>query len=140
VVTIVPFLLVAIVVTAGIALIFGTILFVVIRGARGPSRGLQSRFSTRPVNDGFWIHYDGVPDCSNIHYYYWADGARHTGSVPCLPGADGRQFVYTGVAPDQITVSGAGDDGVPISTLPPMFPPAQTNSPSSSFLGFPSAY
>jgi hypothetical protein len=87
-----------------------------------------------------------------IYYHYWAAGTRYSGQVPFKPEADGRQFVYTGRRPDQVSVVRIvevdDDDGLSGSTIiPPMIAggpvwdlPDSSSGPSSPPSSFPSAY
>src|ERR1043166_1456358 len=69
--------------------------------------------------DGFWL--SSFEPGSTIYYQYWSAGARHDGQILFQPGSDGRQFIYTGLRPDQVAVvrveSALGDV---VSNVPPM--------------------
>ena len=67
--------------------------------------------------DGFWILSCPAAPLSVIHYYYWSAGARHAASVPYEPGSDGRQFVYTGLRPEHVSISRIVEPGG-VSTAP----------------------
>lgn len=112
--------------------------------------------------DGFWIFSVPHDPGSLIHYHYWTGGVRHGGRVPYQPGADGRQFIYTGNRPDQaaivqvdevddggtlfvppvIVVDGGGAMDVPPPSFTPPFPPPPVFDPPSPPAppSFPSAY
>jgi len=103
--------------------------------------------------DGFWISSCPFSPGSIIHYHYWSNGLRRAGNVPFQPGADGRQFVYTGERPEQVAivrVDELNDDGGVI-VVPPIIDTGGSfwgssmssndsggSAPSSS--SFPSAY
>jgi len=88
-----------------------------------------------------------------IYYHYSSGGARHSGQIPYQPGKDGRQFVYTGRKPDQVSIARiveqaddttsdiippivAGTTGMWAPSLsdepePPSAPPAASSFPSA---------
>ena len=111
-----------------VLVVMGTVLFLIVRAiARSPkgatvaSMPAQSGIPTQMAADGFWILSAALPATAVIHYYYWSGGARHAGRVAYQPGPDGRQFVYTGLRPDQVAIhrvvqdsdSGASDFIIP---------------------------
>ncbi len=122
------------------------------RSGRVVTIGNQARaslnVSTQLANDGFWMQCGVIDPTAIIHFHYWANGVQHSGQVPNQPGADGRQFVYTGLAPEQVVivriVQSVDDDIIPPVVMGPVIdipaatwdPPA--SSPSSS--SFPTAY
>ncbi|SRR6266536_4629544 len=64
--------------------------------------------------DGFWL--SSFEPSSMIYYQYWAAGTRYEGQIPFQPGSDGRQFIYTGVRPEQVAivrVAGSSGDLTP---------------------------
>ena len=95
--------------------------------------------SIRKVADGFWIrsrHPVGTP----IHLSYLAGGQTVEQTLVYQPGPEG-QFVYTGMMPDQVSVSGTGDlpssdSPPPLHRSPPPFPDREVSRPSI----FPPAY
>jgi len=144
-----PLLFIAIAILAIVAIVRQ------VRKRRSGGSGLSGR---PPVNvpiqlgqDGFWIVSCAADPGSIIYYDYWSGGARYSGHVPFKPEADGRQFVYTGRQPDQVSVGRiveVDDDDVTGSLMPPIIAagmpwdppdlgPAPGASPPSSF---PSAY
>src|SRR6478735_735460 len=60
---------------------------------------------TQLGQDGFWMVSCPADPGSIIYYHYWSGGARYSGQVPFKPEADGRQFVYTGRRPDQVSIA-----------------------------------
>jgi formylglycine-generating enzyme len=108
----------------------------------GMSAGTRPHLERGP--DGFWVHTAGLPVGSSVHYRYHVFGAPHHGSLVVEPG--GRQFVYTGDAPDQIEVTQvnpADDDpgftsGVTDFSGPNQIGPSQTDSSSDSTFSGPS--
>src|SRR5215475_9145541 len=58
---------------------------------------------TQLGQDGFWMISCPADPGSIIYYHYWSGGARYSGQVPFNPEADGRQFVYTGRQPEQVS-------------------------------------
>ncbi len=65
---------------------------------------VRTDVATDLAADGFWIVNCPVPPGSMIHYSYWSGGNQSLGRVVYQPDASGRQFVYTGMRPDQISV------------------------------------
>jgi len=59
---------------------------------------------TQPADDGFWMQCGVIDPDAVVFFQYWANGVRHSGQVPNQPGADGRQFVYTGLRPEQVVI------------------------------------
>jgi hypothetical protein len=77
------------------------------RAGSGAAGGIQPPLPnvvTQLGADGFWIVSCPAEPASIIHYHFWAAGVKHSGQVPFQPGTDGRQFVYTGVRPEQVTI------------------------------------
>jgi len=123
-------------------------------GGPGVSASPPVNVPTQLDQDGFWMVSCPADPGAIIYYHYWSAGVRYSGQVPFKPEADGRQFVYTGRRPDQVSivriVEDDGDDvGVPGAALiPPMIPidtswdlPDSPSAPaSSSSSPFPSAY
>jgi hypothetical protein len=122
-------------------------------GAGVPSLGVGTQLG----DDGFWIHSCPFDPGSTLHYRYWSNGLQRAGRVPFQPGADGRQFVYTGERPERALIvqvdalsDAAGLVSPPIILTPPIIDAegpfwgsssdsgGSGLSPSSS--GFPSAY
>ncbi len=113
---------------------------------------------TDPGEDGFWIVSCPADPGSMIYYHYWSAGTRYSGQVPFKPAPDGRQFVYTGRRPEQVSIVRIvqvddDDDGLTGATLIPpimvagsIWDPSDSSSapgsppPSSSSSSFPSAY
>ena len=114
-------------------------------GSLGPS---LPAILTQLADDGFWITSCPVEPGSIIHFAYWSGGARHALQVPFQPDATGRQFVYTGAAPQQVSVlritgasAGVVDILPPMINTPDPFWDSSSSSQSSSAPpGFPSAY
>ena len=146
-----PFIVFAIVV----AVIIGIIRSAARSGSRTAiSRQPQTNVVTELAADGFWILSCPVTPSSLIYYYYWSGGTRHSAQVPYQPGTDGRQFVYTGVKPEQVVISRVvqqSDDGPSDLIIPGIIAAdAILNSSSSDdpgpppspppATGFPSAY
>ena len=105
---------------------FVVVIVLIVRAASGlgrPSGGFASPLGGIGVqmgNDGFWIFSCPYDPGSILHYHYWANGVRRGGRVPYQPGADGRQFIYTGERPDRaaiVQVDELDDSGVII--VPP---------------------
>ena len=121
-------------------------------GGSGVSAPPPVNVPTRLEQDGFWMISCPVDPGAIIYYHYWSAGVRYSGQVPFKPEADGRQFVYTGRRPDQVSVVRIvevdDDGGVPGAALiPPTIPidptwevPDSPSSPASSSSSFPSAY
>ncbi|HSU55660.1 MAG TPA: hypothetical protein VLT36_16510 [Candidatus Dormibacteraeota bacterium] len=147
-----PLLLVALFVMAIVA----TIRFLS-RSASGSS-GLSTtvprvKVPTQIEQDGFWLLSCPADPGSIIYYHYWSGGARYSGQVPFNPGADGRQFVYTGRGPEQVSVARivqVDDDDLTSSLIPPAIAAASMWDPPDTFSApsppppypssFPSAY
>jgi hypothetical protein len=139
-------LILFVIVAVGILLIF--------RAAMRANQGGSILSSTPNVvtqigDDGFWITSCPAEPSSIIHYAYWSGGVRHTGHIPFQPDSSGRQFVYTGARPEQVSITRIvedSDDIVP-GVIPPIVGTTSTfwgssssapSPPSSS--AFPSAY
>jgi len=103
--------------------------------------------------DGFWIFTCPYDPGSILHYQYWSNGQCRAGRVPYQPGADGRQFIYTGERPEQaaiVRVDELDDNGLVIIPPPIITPgvtfwgssssPNDSGPPASTSSGFPSAY
>jgi len=124
-------------------------------GSSGPPAPPLVNVPTQPDQDGFWIVSCPAAPGSIISYDYWSGGSRYSGQVPFKPEADGRQFVYTGRRPEQVSVlrivAVDDEDGLPGALIPPtivagsIWDPsdsfsAPSSSPPSSSSSFPSAY
>ena len=104
--------------------------------------------------DGFWIVSCPAEPGSMIHYHFWTGGVKHSGRVPFQPGTDGRQFVYTGAKPEQVTIVSIVEpsDDIQPDIVPPILGAAaaifgsssddqpDTSTPPPSPPSFPSAY
>jgi hypothetical protein len=107
---------------------------------------------TQLEQDGFWMLSCPADPGSIIFYNYWSGGARYSGQVPFQPGADGRQFVYTGRRPNQVAVTRiveVDDDDLTGSIIPPVIAAGSVPEPPDTFSdptpppappSFPSAY
>jgi hypothetical protein len=106
---------------------------------------------TQLEQDGFWMISCPADPGSIIYYHYWTGGTRYSGQVPFKPEADGRQFVYTGRRPDQVSITRivtVDDDSLipPVMAAgsmwdPPDIPSVSSTPPSApSPSSFPSAY
>ena len=84
--------------------------------------------------DGFWIVSCPAEPASMIHYHFWSGGVKHSGQVPFQPGTDGRQFVYTGARPEQVTIVRIIEpvDDIQLDIAPPIFGAAAAIFGSSS--------
>lgn len=106
-------------------------------GVPQPPRPVLTQ-AIRKVADGFWIH-SHDPAGTVIHLLYVIQGQTVKQDLIYQPGPEG-QFVYTGIAPESVTITGSGDQPPPLSqrpppmreredpretdTIPPRFPPA----------------
>jgi hypothetical protein len=52
--------------------------------------------------DGFWL--SSFEPGSVIYYQYWAGGIKREGQTVFRPGNDGRQFIYTGMQPNNVEI------------------------------------
>ena len=133
---------------------FVVVITTIIRAVAKSASG-SSGSARRPLNvptqlgpDGFWMISCPANPGSIVYYHYWSGGSRYSGQVPFQPEGDGRQFVYTGRLPDQVSVirivNVAGDSLIPPVVAadsgwdPPDPSPPPSPPPPSSF--FPSAY
>ncbi len=136
------------------------LVFVVFNIVRSFSRGgiglgnRAANISTELAADGFWLTPGPMRRGSIIHFHYWSGGVRYNGQVPYQPSLDGRQFVYTGLTPEQVVIlsvalPGGGmspvfmpsiDDGPDLSSSGPVFDPPDSSGPAVSSTQFPSAY
>jgi len=127
------------------------------RAGAGAAGGMQPPLPnvvTQLGADGFWILSCPAAPGSIIHYHFWASGAKHSGRVPFQPGTDGRQFVYTGMRPEQVSIVRILEpsDDIQSDITPPILGATaaifgsssndQPDTPSapSAPSGFPSAY
>ncbi len=94
----------------GFALVVVIIVIIVraiARAGSGAAGGIQPSLPnvvTQLGDDGFWIASCLADPASMLHYHFWSGGVKHSGQVPFQPGTDGRQFVYTGARPEQVTI------------------------------------
>jgi len=139
----------------------GFIIFLIVRavgraasGTGGGAQGSTVNVPTQLGADGFWVGPCPCGPMAVIYYHYWSGGARHSGQIPYQPGPDGRQFIYTGRKPDQVSIARIieqADDTTPdilppiiagtsgVWGLPPSDEPEPPSAPPSSS-SFPSAY
>ncbi|MCX6929786.1 MAG: hypothetical protein NT154_42215 [Verrucomicrobia bacterium] len=147
-----PLIVVGIVIT-----IIVLIVRAMIRAGSGAGGGIPPSLPnviTELGADGFWIVSCPAELGSMIHYHFWAGGMKHAGRVPFQPGGDGRQFVYTGARPEQVSIVSIvqpGDDFQP-DLMPPVIGASAvifgsssddqsfSSSAASSPPSFPSAY
>jgi hypothetical protein len=133
--------------------IFVFAIVAIIRAARKSSSGGFGGYGSAPPNiptqldqDGFWMVSCPADPGSIIYYHYWSGGVRYSSQVIFKPGPDGRQFVYTGRQPGQVSITridGAGSLIPPIVAVGSTWDPPDTVSdpgPPSSPSSFPSAY
>ena len=134
--------------------IVAIIIILIVRTAMRASQGGGISVSAPSVvtqlgDDGFWITSCPAEPSSIIHYAYWSGGVHHTGHIPFQPDNNGRQFVYTGARPEQVSITRIVEDSDDI--VPGVIPPIigstsafwdSSSSPPSppSSSGFPSAY
>ena len=107
------------------------------RAGRGGGGGIQPSLPnvvTQLGTDGFWIASCPAEPGSIIHYHFWTGGAKRSGRVPFQPGADGRQFVYTGARPEQVSIISIVEpsDDIQPDIIPPIVGAAATLFGSSS--------
>jgi sugar/nucleoside kinase (ribokinase family) len=124
----------------GFALVVVIIVIIVraiARAGSGAAGGIQPSLSnvvTQLGDDGFWIVSCPADPASMIHYHFWSGGVKHSGQVPFQPGTDGRQFVYTGARPEQVTIVRIVEpaDDLQPGIAPPIFGAAAAIFGSSS--------
>lgn len=141
------------------------LIVVLIRAVSRSSSSSPGGFAS-PVNgigtqvgvDGFWIFSCPCDPGSILHYHFWANGVRRAGRVPYQPGADGRQFIYTGERPERVAIVQVDEldtNGIVIVPPPiievggpfwgsapgPVYSgPMDSGPPAPPSSGFPSAY
>lgn len=71
----------------------------------------------RMVDNGFWIRSDW-PVGTPVFLSYLVNGIMEQHSVIYQPGSEG-QFIFTGQRPDQVTISGTGEQPPSLPTQPP---------------------
>jgi len=105
-----------------VAVIIAIIILIIRSAAR---RGSNVRPSLRrpPVNaatqvgpDGFWL--SSFDPGSVIYYRYWAGGMKKEAQIVFQPGNDGRQFVYTGMQPNNVEIVRVVDQSGGVVTGP----------------------
>jgi len=124
----------------GFALVVVIIVIIVraiARAGSGAAGGIQPSLPnvvTQLGDDGFWIVSCPADPASMIHYHFWSGGVKHSGQVPFQPGTDGRQFVYTGARPEQVTIVRIIEpaDDIQPDIAPPIFGAAAAIFGSSS--------
>jgi hypothetical protein len=138
-----------------------TIVLLIIRaavdsGSSGVTIGRRTRAKvlTELAEDGFWIVSCPANPNAMLQYHYWAGGVRRMGQVPFQPDPNGRQFIYTGVRPEQATIVRILEDDEDMSSalVPPLIATQttflgtsanddqDTPGPTASPPSFPSAY
>jgi hypothetical protein len=108
------------------ALAFIVVVIVMLVRTLGRTVSNASSGGVRPLNvvtqlgaDGFWL--SSFEPGSTIYYQYWSAGAKHDGQILFQPGSDGRQFIYTGIRPDQVAIVRVeNSSGAVVSNVPPM--------------------
>src|ERR1017187_6403280 len=124
----------------GFALVVVIIVIIVraiARAGSGAAGGVQASLPnvvTQLGADGFWIVSCPAEPASMIHYHFWSGGVKHSGQVPFQPGTDGRQFVYTGARPEQVSIVRIlqVSENVQPDIIPPILGAAATIWASSS--------
>jgi hypothetical protein len=107
------------------------------RAGAGGGGGIQASLPnvvTQLGQDGFWIVSCPAEPGSMVHYHFWTGGVKRSGQAPYQPGADGRQFVYTGARPEQVSIARIvqlSEDMQP-DIIPPILGAAATIWASSS--------
>jgi hypothetical protein len=103
-------------------------------GGGGGAQPSQPNVVTQLGADGFWIVSCPAEPGSMIHYHFWTGGVKHSGRVPFMPGADGRQFVYTGAKPEQVALVSIVEpsDDIQPDIVPPILGAAAVIFGSSS--------
>ena len=121
----IPVVLIGLLCPIGILAFFVFVVIKIVQAIQAHNPGVPPVAESRSDNvttqlaaDGFWIISCPAAPMSTIYYYYWSAGARHAANIPYQPGADGRQFVYTGVRPEQVSISRIvePDDDTPASS------------------------
>ena len=111
------------------------VIILIIRSATRRGANVTRRVPRPPVNapaqmgpDGFWL--SSFEPGSVIYYQYWAGDMQREGQTVFRPGNDGRQFVYTGMQPNNVeivrVVDQSGGDTGPVyfdDDTPDMVPP-----------------
>ena len=85
------------------------VIILIIRSATRSGANVTRRVPRPPVNapaqmgpDGFWL--SSFEPGSVIHYEYWAGDMKREGQTVFRPGNDGRQFIYTGMQPNNVKI------------------------------------
>jgi hypothetical protein len=133
-------------------LAFGIIVIVLVKilsslvrpGLQRRSRSVPPTLVTSSADDGFWVSADQLSPETMLQYYYWVQGVRRIGQVPFQPGPDGRQFIYTGERPDNVSVTLADAallaDAAEQNNPPIISTPRPVRRRSSDTTHFPRAY
>src|ERR1017187_2394910 len=123
---------------------FAIVVFIIViivrtvaRAGAGGGGGIQPSLPnvvTQLGQDGFWIVSWPAGPWGMVHYRLWMGGVKHSGQVPFQPGADGRQFVYTGARPEQVSIVRIlqVSENVQPDIIPPILGAAATIWASSS--------
>ena len=84
-----------------------------------PSEGPRTVFPARSTlaDDGFWIEAPEQAAGSLVECVYFLAGERLVQRILYQPGADGKQFIYTGRPPEKLTFYTQGDRRSRESTL-----------------------
>lgn len=111
-----------------IALVAALIRFAIRRGSSSSNRSMPSRpvppsmnqqRGVRMVDNGFWIQSDW-PVGTPVHLSYLVNGVMEQHTLVYQPSSQG-QFVFTGVRPEKVTISGSGAQPPPLGSSPPPF-------------------
>ena len=110
------FMVVAVIITI-------TIIILIIRSAGRSRSNVTPSVPRPPVNvaaqvgpDGFWL--SSLEPGSVIYYQYWTGGMKREGQIVFHPGNDGRQFVYTGMQPNNVEIIRVVDQSGGVVTGP----------------------
>jgi len=99
------------------------VIILIIRSAARRRANVTPGIPRLPVNgatqlgpDGFWL--SSLEPESLIYYRYWADDVKREGQIVFRPGNDGRQFVYTGMQPNNVEIVRVVDQSGGVVTGP----------------------
>jgi hypothetical protein len=92
-----------------VAAVIIAIIILIIRRAARSGANVTPGVPRPPVNaatqvgpDGFWL--SSFDPGSVIYCQYWAGGMKKEAQIVFQPGNDGRQFVYTGMQPNNVEI------------------------------------
>jgi hypothetical protein len=122
----IPLALAALLIPIMILAVVVVVIILIIRSVARSGASVTPGAPRPPVNspvqvgpDGFWL--SSFEPGSAIYYQYWAGGMKREGQSVFRPGNDGRQFIYTGMQPNNVEIVRVVDQSGGVVTGPVYF-------------------